>query len=579
MNTSHFTSFDGASIFYRSWRAERGKRALVVLHRGHEHSGRLDEFAQDERLAGYQIFAYDQRGLGHTEASVSPCYMDYVRDLDAFVQHLKREHGVGAEEIFLVANSIAGTIVAGYLQLFAPPIAGCALLAPAFGIRLYVPLAEASLAVATRFMPKMEVPSYVKSRVLTHDPAQQAAYDADPLITRSINGALLVDMLRQGRRLVEDAAAMRTPTLLISAGRDFVVKNHLQREFFARLGTPMEQKEFRVIPQAFHGLLFESMRGEIVGHMANFAQRCFKQASTAPLSATVPAELHTVEEYERLRLGLAPWGQRVGFACQRVAMRCLGWMSRGMALGVKHGFDSGLSLDYVYKNEARGFVPFLGKWLDRSYLNAIGWRGIRRRKEHLLQMLEGEIARLRAVEHTGVIRILDIAGGPGNYLFDLKSKHEGLDITVNDFMPANVEQGRRGVEERGWGETMRFTQLDCFDEASYRQMRGGEAAHIVIISGIFELFPENACVQRAIRGAASVLAEGGVICYTGQPWHPQLAQIALVLNSHQGRDWVMRRRTQRELDRLFLSAVPALCKEAQLIDDFGIFTVGLMRKC
>ena len=41
------------------------------------------------------------------------------------------------------------------------------------------------------------------------------------------------------------------------------------------------------------------------------------------------------------------------------------------------GFDSGSTLDYVYQNQAHGRTA-LGRLVDRSYLDAVGWRGIRR---------------------------------------------------------------------------------------------------------------------------------------------------------------------------------------------------------
>ena len=38
----HFTASDGASLFYRHWPGD-GQNAVVLFHRGHEHSGRLQE--------------------------------------------------------------------------------------------------------------------------------------------------------------------------------------------------------------------------------------------------------------------------------------------------------------------------------------------------------------------------------------------------------------------------------------------------------------------------------------------------------------------------------------------------------
>jgi hypothetical protein len=67
---------------------------------------------------------------------------------------------------------------------------------------------------------------------------------------------------------------------------------------------------------------------------------------------------------------------------------------------------------------------------------------------------------------------------------------------------------------------------------------------------------------------------GGYLVYTGQPWHPQIELIARTLTSHRGKaPWVMRRRTQAEMDQLVEAA--GFRKLDQLIDEWGIFTVSL----
>jgi hypothetical protein len=66
---------------------------------------------------------------------------------------------------------------------------------------------------------------------------------------------------------------------------------------------------------------------------------------------------------------------------------------------------------------------------------------------------------------------------------------------------------------------------------------------------------------------------GGFLIYTGQPWHPQLEMIARVLTNREGQRWIMRRRTQEELDDLVRSA--GFAKQEMEIDRAGIFTVSL----
>jgi hypothetical protein len=83
-------------------------------------------------------------------------------------------------------------------------------------------------------------------------------------------------------------------------------------------------------------------------------------------------------------------------------------------------------------------------------------------------------------------------------------------------------------------------------------------------------------VRASLAGLADAIEDGGLLVYTGQPWHPQLALIARGLTSHRGGAWVMRRRTQMELDQLVAGA--GFEKIDQRIDQWGIFTVSLARR-
>ena len=84
-------------------------------------------------------------------------------------------------------------------------------------------------------------------------------------------------------------------------------------------------------------------------------------------------------------------------------------------------------------------------------------------------------------------------------------------------------------------------------------------------------------LERSLAGLAKAVLPGGYLIYTGQPWHPQLEMIARALTSHRGgQAWVMRRRSQQELDQLVAAA--GFEKFEQRIDEWGIFTVSVARR-
>ena len=562
MENLFFDTFDGNKIFYRVWNFEKNKKTLIIIHRGHEHSARLNNLAQDKKFLKYNIFAYDLRGHGYTEVKSSPNSMDYVRDLNSFVKHIKSEYQIKEEDIFIIANSIGGVILSAYVHDFAPNIAGIALLAPAFEIKLYIPFAKQLITLLTKINKNAKVMSYVKAKVLTHDVEEQNKYNSDKLINKEINARLLIDLANMGKRLVEDSMAIELPTIVFSAKKDYVVKNSAQKKFFLNLSS--KKREFIELENFYHGIIFEKERQKVYKMLDDFIQDVFKNKN---ITLDVSPREFSRKEYERIALREYPLSEKIFYSIQKFSMKTFGFLSKGMSLGLRYGFDSGISLDYIYKNQADGKL-LLGKFIDRFYLNQIGWAGVRERKKNLLTLIEEKINNLGEEN----VKILDVAGGTGNYLFDIKEKYPKIHILINEFKKSNIEVGEEVIKKNNW-ENISFVNYDCFDKETYKKIN--YTPNIVIISGVFELFEDNNMLENTISGVAEILEKNGAVIYTGQPWHPQLKQIALVLNSHKGNDksWLMRRRSEKELDGLFEKY--NLNKEKMLIDNNGIFTVSL----
>jgi Putative methyltransferase len=119
-----------------------------------------------------------------------------------------------------------------------------------------------------------------------------------------------------------------------------------------------------------------------------------------------------------------------------------------------------------------------------------------------------------------------------------------------------------------------FARGDAFDPKSIAGT--ARRPHVAIVSGLYELFPDNARVLTSLRGLADAVEPGGYLIYTNQPWHPQLEFIARTLINREGQAWIMRRRTQAEMDALVSAA--GFRKVSTEIDRWGIFTVSLAER-
>ena len=563
-----FASWDGVELFYRAWvPAEAKEKALLLFHRGHEHSGRWAEFVEMLGLSDVAIFAWDARGHGRSpgERGSAESFGAMVKDVDALVRHVVEHHGFALENIIVLAHSVGAVSVAAWVHDYAPPIRAMILATPAFRVRLYVPLAIPSLRLKQKFVGQSFVKSYVKAKMLTHDPAQAALYKADPLIFRQIAVNVLIDLHDAGTRLIADAGAINVPTLMLSAGRDWVVSLDAQREFFNGLSSSV--KRMHVFPSAFHAIFHETERGQVVERAREFIVERFaeKPVETSLLNADKYG--YTWEEYERLKLRGGPQ-----FAVVRAGMKTGGRLSKGIDLGWRSGFDSGLSLDYVYENKAQGSTR-LGRFIDQGYLNSIGWRGIRQRKKNLEKLLRNVIAKTHAADRP--VRIVDVAAGGGRYLLETLRALPDIPTTalLRDYKQENVDAAARLARDFGL-TNVKVVFGDAFDRASLAALEPRPT--IGIVSGLFELFPSNDAVLTSLRGLADAIEPGGHLIYTNQPWHPQVEFIARVLRNREGEPWIMRRRTTAEMDELV--GVAGFEKVTMEVDEWGIFTVSVARR-
>ncbi len=569
-----FTADDGALLHYKSWNVQGANRALILLHRGHEHADRWDTVVPHLAMPDTAIYAWEARGHGQSPGRRGHAagFMEYVRDLDAFFRHLQKTHGLAPERSVVVAHSVGAVVAAAWVHDFAPRIAGLVLATPALEVNLIVPGALTAIRALQRLKKDATIKSYVRGHWLTRDRAAAAAYDADTAISKDISAKILVELFDTARRVTSDAEVMDRPLLLFSAGADKVVKKRAIDELYTHYGS--EQKTHLTLKGARHALFHDLCRDEVCGAIKRFAERCIAHFTPPRLEADMshPA---TNAEFASLKKPLpSPSLRGLSFLMQRIGLGTLGRLSQGIRIGHATGFDSGESLDYVYENEARGDL-LLGKVIDSFYLNAIGWRGIRQRRACMNQALRWAIKQAR--ESGLPPQLMDIAGGAGRYLLDaLEDAECGADLKVlcRDWSESALATGRATAQQTGLSDRISHVRGDAFDEASLAGVEPKPS--VAVVSGLYELFPENAMLQRSLRGLFSAVLPGGWLIYTGQPWHPQVEMIARTLTNRDGEFWVMRRRPQGEMDALVEQA--GFKKEKQWIDDFGIFTVSLARK-
>lgn len=578
-NSQHtFKTHDDTSLFYQHWSSHiptESPKAIVLFHRGHEHSERMAHLVEELNLPEFDFFAWDARGHGKSpgERGDAPSFSACVKDIQYFIQHIQENYGINAQDIAVIGQSVGAVLAATWVHDYAPKIRALCLASPAFDIKLYVPFAEPSLRLLNKIKGNFFIQSYVKAKMLTHDQSRAESYDTDPLIAKAISVRMLLGLYDASARIVDDAQNIYVPTQVLCSGSDFVVQQKPQRDFYQKLPHP--KKEFHILDGFFHDTLGEKNREIAIGKIRRFILQCFSIEYQTPDVLNADKIGPSCAVAENLSSILPTNSIKNAFwTMTKKNLKIGSYLSKGLKIGEDTGYDSGSTLDFVYRNQSESTHP-VGKIIDRQYLNAIGWRGIRVRKqniEHLLQKYAHVLIKKRKP-----LRILDIASGHGRYILDsvqqLSKRPDS--ILLRDYSQINVTAGQQMIIERGLSDIADFVQADAFDTQSLASIKPKPT--LAVVSGLYELFSDNDLLCQSLEGLSKAISKDGYLIYTGQIWHPQQEFIARALTSHrEGDAWVMRLRSQAEMDALVEQA--GFKKIDQCIDDFGIFTVSVAQK-
>lgn len=582
-NSQHtFRTHDQTELFYQHWESfsqknspNTNKKAIILFHRGHEHSDRMAHLVDELKLTDFDFFAWDARGHGDSPGARgdAPSFAACVKDIQYFLQHIQHQYNIDENNIAIIGQSVGAVLSATWVHDYAPKIRALCLASPAFDIKLYVPFAEPGLRVLNHIKGNFFIQSYVKSSMLTHDKERAQTYDTDPKIARSISVRMLLGLYDASKRIVADAQNIFVPTQILCSGSDFVVQQKPQRDFYDKLPHP--QKEFHVLDGFYHDTLGEKNRAVAIDKIKRFITQCFASPYQAPDLLHADKIGSSCAIAETLSAPLPHKSAKYLFwQITKKNLKIGSLLSKGLKIGEDTGYDSGSTLDFVYRNQTESQNP-IGKIIDRQYLNAIGWRGIRIRKENIEQLFQKYAKAL--IENNQPIRILDIASGHGRYILDAVQQLPQLpnSVLLRDYSEINVKAGQQMIQERGLEHIAQFVQADAFDTQSIASI--DPRPTLGVVSGLYELFSDNDLLRRSLNGLSQAIEKNGYLIYTGQIWHPQQEFIARALTSHrEGDAWVMRLRSQAEMDALVEAA--GFKKVDQNIDDFGIFTVSVAQK-
>ena len=256
-------STGGLILRGRWWRREAPRAVLIVAHGYGEHGGAYRRFA--EAVTGrseFDVVAVDFRGHGRSPGrrGVVRRYEDLTDDLVNAVEWAgKQLRGVPS---FVLGHSNGGQVALRAALRDPARISGLILSNPVLRVAVTVPPAKLKLArMLARYAPWVTLSGSLSAELLTRDPEIQNEHRTDPLRHSRMSAPLFFGMIDGGIMLMDKAAEVKTPLLMLLGSQDTVTDPLAARNFFDSIGS--DDKTLLIYPKMMHEPLNEVGRQQV----------------------------------------------------------------------------------------------------------------------------------------------------------------------------------------------------------------------------------------------------------------------------------------------------------------------------
>jgi acylglycerol lipase len=235
---------------FRSWRADRQRAVVALVHGIAEHSGRYDHVARSLNRCGSTVIAVDLTGHGRSPGWPGEVrgWSDWHADVDALLERAR--WAAGRAPVFLLGHSLGSLIVASY----ATERPACAA-----GLILSAPVVLAGEAYLRASAEGAGVPPETISR----DPEVVRAYVEDPLVFGDRVGPdLNAYALELAIVTNTEAGRITLPTLILQGSGDLIADPEGTRDLFEALGA--EDKTLLMFEGLYHEVLNEPEKDRVL---------------------------------------------------------------------------------------------------------------------------------------------------------------------------------------------------------------------------------------------------------------------------------------------------------------------------
>ena len=266
-----FQGANGLELYYQSWHPPALAQALLVIIPGHGgHSGIFTRMVNYLLEKDYIVYAFDLRGNGRSpgQRGYINNWAEFRLDLAAFLNLVTTENP--NLPLFLIGQSLGGTIALDYALREPNCIKGLILMSPALGLGVapWKILIGKSLSA---ILPHFALNSGIDLSACSRDPRVVNVIAQDPLRHRQGTARLVTELVKTIDWIHTHTTELQTPVLLLYGGADRAILPESCRTFFTHL--TLADKEIREYPESYHELHHDLNYQEVLADMENWIKK------------------------------------------------------------------------------------------------------------------------------------------------------------------------------------------------------------------------------------------------------------------------------------------------------------------
>ena len=216
---------DNLKLVGQEWKTpQKSKSVILLVHGLGEHCKRYQHLAEFYNSAGISLVSFDLRGHGQSDGlrGHAPSYDVICDDIQYCLDETRKRYP--KLPIFIYGHSLGGALILYFLLKRNPDIRGAIVTSP--GLAAAAPLPPMKLLAAkvmSRIAPTFSLPNDLDRSGLSRDPQIEEKYSSDPLVHGMISARLGMELINNGKYIIEHGSDIKTPMLLMQGSADRLV--------------------------------------------------------------------------------------------------------------------------------------------------------------------------------------------------------------------------------------------------------------------------------------------------------------------------------------------------------------------